>query len=314
MAHDYSWGRNVIRTFFEEHLPLMLDAPVIITSLNYNHFEEFVVCSLPFFIQMGKKNYVTIILCILGRLGFYRAHGLLPCAQHPALRMDPKQLPQNQAEQRVMFKAALQEADAQEAAVLNLRRGKLRGANAGTSLFQFRKDQKCNLQAAADKLLSILDHIIVYNRDHGGPAYERESRTAGKNSVTTRLYHFTAEPDGLLLGEAVIPLTQRRPNAQGHTVVKVGKHVDITRYAFPFDNAGHNTPCQPLSCGCCRHCSSVRAMFKQSKCPNCFAITKEIMQAVVADRNSKVQEWSQAGVAGEESDEEPSVFDVDEAS
>ncbi|KAI8817155.1 uncharacterized protein EV422DRAFT_570998 [Fimicolochytrium jonesii] len=245
MAHDYSWGGNVIRTFFEEHLPLMLDAPVIITSLNYDHFGEFLVCSLPFFIQMGKKNYVTIILCIFGRMGFYRAHNI-PLYKwiqnyfrylseeaielwHSVIRpLIHPTMQQNQAELRVMFKAALQEADAQEAAVLNIRRGKLRGANAGTSLFQFRKDQECNLQAAADKLLSILDQIIVYNRDHGGPAYERESRTAGKNPVTTRLYRFTAEPDGLLLGKAVIPLDQRRPNAQGHTVVKVGKHVDIT--------------------------------------------------------------------------------------
>ncbi|KAI8825651.1 uncharacterized protein EV422DRAFT_616729, partial [Fimicolochytrium jonesii] len=237
MAHDYSWGGNVIRTFFKEHLPLMLDAPVIITSLNYDHFEEFLVCRLLFFIQMGKQNYVTIILCILGRMGFYRAHNI-PLYKwiqnnfrylseeaielwHSVIRpLIHPTMQQNQAEQRVMFKAALQEADAQEAAVLNLRQGKLQGANAGTLLFQFRKDQECNLQAAADKLLSILDQIIVYNRDHGGPAYERESRTAGKNPVTTRLYRFTTEPDGLLLGEAVIPLTQRRPNAQGHTVVK----------------------------------------------------------------------------------------------
>ncbi|KAI8817828.1 uncharacterized protein EV422DRAFT_570308 [Fimicolochytrium jonesii] len=62
----------------------------------------------------------------------------------------------NQAEQRVMFKAALQEADAQEGA-------------------------ECNLQVAADKLLIILQQIIAYNRDSGGPAYEKDSKTAGKN-------------------------------------------------------------------------------------------------------------------------------------
>ncbi|KAI8819743.1 uncharacterized protein EV422DRAFT_568705 [Fimicolochytrium jonesii] len=94
------------------------------------------------------------------------------------------------------------------------------------------------------------------------------------------LYRFTAAvagDDGLLLGEAVVPLAQRGRIEQGQLKVKLGPHIDVTKLA---------------------------ALGAKGLCRNCPKVTEEVMKVIISHRNTTIQEWSRTGTPGEESEEE----------
>ncbi|KAI8822942.1 uncharacterized protein EV422DRAFT_385310 [Fimicolochytrium jonesii] len=135
------------------------------------------------------------------------------------------------------------------------------------------------------------------------------SQGGGQPCVKTRMYRFTAGDDGLLLGEAVIPLAQRGRTAPGQLKVKLGPHIDITKYAFP---CGPRL-CIALPCGCCMHRGGMAALGAKGLCRNCPKITEEVMKVIINHCNTSVQEWSRTGTPGEESDEEFAGFNKNDA-
>ncbi|KAI8817894.1 uncharacterized protein EV422DRAFT_508456 [Fimicolochytrium jonesii] len=162
----------------------------------------------------------------------------------------------------------------------------------------FRNNQEPNIQAAADKLITILQEVQIYTMANGGaPTYHSTGKTGGKRSRTTKFFRFTAEPDGLVLTESVIPLAQRARNVHGQLKVKLDKHIDITGLAYPCPPGSHTDPvreCFPAPCGCCLVRIGAPSMFQKRKCGNCFGIIKAVIGGVTEYRNDLVQKWSQS--------------------
>ncbi|KAJ3009734.1 hypothetical protein HKX48_007769 [Thoreauomyces humboldtii] len=298
LSIDNTWPVQSLFTFFDDYLPLMLDAPVIITSQDYNRFESLLVRSLPFFVQTGKHKNVLVILTILGRMGFYRRANIpLYNYIHDHFWFFSVALCHPAVDQHY-------HGEKLEAQALNLRTGKPRPENVGTTLFKFKVTQEINLDAAAEKLIGILLATQDLTGWQGRAARPcGTATTAGKHPRATKLHRFC---DALQLGEAVLPLAQR-PDKR----IQVGSYVDISAYAYPCASRAlleGSTPCHPAPCGCCRHTFDGGIPDKR-KCQNCNRILEMVMEMVLEKKNQVAKTWDSQTAAEEEDEEETPNFD-----
>ncbi|KAI9097162.1 hypothetical protein DFS34DRAFT_659302 [Phlyctochytrium arcticum] len=116
---------DVQRTFveallrvFDEDLPMALDAGNVMASGDMGKYRDVCTRLLPFFIRYGKKNYVNIILYILGNLHYFKG-----MKKEEVLRALRSFLPWASSEDLEVFhsviRAALRPYDSENSAVVN---------------------------------------------------------------------------------------------------------------------------------------------------------------------------------------------------